>query len=394
MKKFLSLIIVSCALGGNLYAQEYAVKSNSAKDNWFLELPKVGATMNMASDWNFKSGLMDVTSPYIGLSFGKYINPIFGARVDVGGFYMKNYYPNTNIDKSLKYKYINTNLDFMVNLSNLFGGYNFDRVVDFHGIMGVGYTRHLGFSNGVSDFGMSTNELQNAKKNFVNTRLGVQAAFHVSKLVDINLEANANLVDGYFGYSDRKFNGYVNAMVGVTYKFKKRGFELAEVVEPGLVASLNDEINRQRGEIDNKDKKINQLESDLRDSKNENLALNNRIGELEDQLGNVKANQVVVTYQIGKTDVSKEQLVTIYNVAQLLKENPKTNVEIFAYADAQTGSAKRNKVLTERRAENIVKILTENYGISADRIKTYAYGSEQQVYDNNDWNRVAVIIVK
>lgn len=393
MKKFLSLILVGLAIAGNVSAQEYAVKNTSAKDNWFLELPKVGATMNMASDWMFKSGLKDVTSPYIGLSFGKYINPVLGARIDLGGFYMKNYFPNTNIDKSLKSKYINTNLDLMVNMSNLFGGYKFDRVVDFYGIMGIGYTRHLGYSNAVSDFNMKSDEL-GGKKNFVNTRLGLQAAFHASELVDINLEVNANLVDGAFNNSKRKFNGYANAMVGVTYKFKKRGFEVAEVVEPGLVASLNDEINRQRGEIDNKDKKINQLESDLRDSRNENIALNNRIGELEDQLGNVKANQVVITYQIGKTDVSKEQLVTIYNVAQLLKENPKTNVEIFAYADAQTGSAKRNKVLTERRAENIVKILTENYGISADRIKTHAYGSEQQVYDNNDWNRVAVIVVK
>lgn len=393
MKKFLSLILVGLAIAGNVSAQEYAVKNTSAKDNWFLELPKVGATMNMASDWMFKSGLKDVTSPYIGLSFGKYINPVLGARIDLGGFYMKNYFPNTNIDKSLKSKYINTNFDLMVNMSNLFGGYKFDRVVDFYGIMGIGYTRHLGYSNAVSDFNMKSDEL-GGKKNFVNTRLGLQAAFHASELVDINLEVNANLVDGAFNNSKRKFNGYANAMVGVTYKFKKRGFEVAEVVEPGLVASLNDEINRQRGEIDNKDKKINQLESDLRDSRNENIALNNRIGELEDQLGNVKANQVVITYQIGKTDVSKEQLVTIYNVAQLLKENPKTNVEIFAYADAQTGSAKRNKVLTERRAENIVKILTENYGISADRIKTHAYGSEQQVYDNNDWNRVAVIVVK
>lgn len=394
MRKLLSSIAICLFFAGNISAQEYAVKNNSAKDNWFLELPKVGVTMNMASDWLFKSGPMDITSPYIGLSFGKYFNPIFGARVDLGGYYMKNYFPDIQIDKSLKAKYINTNLDLMVNLTNLFGKYKFDRVADVYGIMGVGYTRHLGFDNGVSDFGMKTNDFVAGTKNFVNTRLGFQAAFHANELIDINLEVNSNLIDGYFNNSDRKFNGYVNAMVGVTYKFKKRGFELAEVVEPGLVASLNDEINRQRGEIDNKDKRINQLESDLKDSRNENLALNNRIGELEDQLGNVKANQVVVTYQIGKTEVSKEQLVTLYNVAQLLKDNPKTNVEIFAYADAQTGSAKRNKVLTERRAENIVRVLTENYGISKDRITTHAYGSEQQVYENNDWNRVAVIIVK
>lgn len=84
MRKLLSSIAICLFFAGNISAQEYAVKNNSAKDNWFLELPKVGVTMNMASDWLFKSGPMDITSPYIGLSFGKYFNPIFGARVDLG----------------------------------------------------------------------------------------------------------------------------------------------------------------------------------------------------------------------------------------------------------------------------------------------------------------------
>lgn len=394
MKKILSLALTGIILAGSVTAQEYAPKRNKAKDNWFLELPKIGATMNMASDWQFKSGLRDVTSPYIGLSFGKYFTPVLGIRVDVGGYYLKNYFADSNIDKALKANYINTNADLMVNMTNLFGEYNFDRLVDVYGIMGIGYTRHLGYENGVSDFGMASDEHTVGTKNFVNTRLGLQTAFHVSKLIDINLEVNANLIDGSFNHSTRKFNGYVNAMAGITYKFKKSGFELGEVVEPGLVASLNDEINRQRGEIDQKDQKINTLRNKLKESRKQNEALNNKVNDMEEQLSNITANQVVITYQIGKTEVSKEQLVTIYNVAQLLKENPNATVEICAYADAKTGSAKRNKVLTERRAENIVDILVNNYNISKDRITSHAYGSDQQVYENNDWNRVAVIVVK
>lgn len=394
MKKIFIFIFIGLFGISNLFAQEYAVKRNKAKDNWFLELPKIGANLDLASDWMFKSGLKDVTSPYFGMAFGKYFTPELGLRADIGGYSIKNYFPNTNIDKSLRTYYINTNIDLMVNMTNLFGKYNFDRKVDLYGIFGVGYLRHLGFDNGVSDFNMKSDEFKGGTKNFVNTRLGLQAAFHASSLIDVNLEVNANLIPGSFVNSSRKLNGNVNAIVGVTYKFKKRGFELAEVVEPGLVASLNNEINRQRGEIDTKDGQINDLNNKLKESRRENKALNDRIEELENQSNNEISNQVVITYQIGKTDVSKEQLVTIYNVAQMLKENPETNVEIYAYADAQTGSAKRNKVLTERRAENIVRILNENYGISKDRITSKAYGSAEQVYDNNDWNRVAVIIVK
>lgn len=393
MKKVFTFIILGIMAVSSLSAQEYATKRSKAKDNWFLELPKVGANMNIASDWQFKSGLKDVTSPYFGLAVGKYFNPEFGLRLDLGGYTIKNYFPNSKIDKSLKANYINANVDVMVNLINLFGKYNFERKVDLYGILGIGYLGHLGFENGVEDFNMKSDKYS-GNQNFVNTRFGLQGAFHASKLIDINLELNANLIPSHFTNSKRKFNGYVNALVGVTYKFKNRGFELAEVVEPGLVASLNDEINRQRGEIDTKDGQINDLNNKLKESRRENKALSNRIQELENQQANVVGNQVVITYQIGKTDVSKEQLVTIYNIAQLLKENPKTNVEIYAYADAKTGSAKRNKVLTERRAENIVNILTENYGISKDRITSKACGSAEQVYENNDWNRVAVIIVK
>lgn len=393
MKKVFTFIILGIMAVSSLSAQEYATKRSKAKDNWFLELPKVGANMNIASDWQFKSGLKDVTSPYFGLAVGKYFNPEFGLRLDLGGYTIKNYFPNSKIDKSLKANYINANVDVMVNLINLFGKYNFERKVDLYGILGIGYLGHLGFENGVEDFNMKSDKYS-GNQNFVNTRFGLQGAFHASKLIDINLELNANLIPSHFTNSKRKFNGYVNALVGVTYKFKNRGFELAEVVEPGLVASLNDEINRQRGEIDTKDGQINDLNNKLKESRRENKALSNRIQELENQQANVVGNQVVITYQIGKTDVSKEQLVTIYNIAQLLKENPETNVEIYAYADAKTGSAKRNKVLTERRAENIVNILTENYGISKDRITSKACGSAEQVYENNDWNRVAVIIVK
>lgn len=393
MKKVFTFIILGIMAVSSLSAQEYATKRSKAKDNWFLELPKVGASMNIASDWQFKSGLKDVTSPYFGLAVGKYFNPEFGLRLDLGGYTLKNYFSNSKIDKSLKANYINANVDVMVNLINLFGKYNFERKVDLYGILGIGYLGHLGFENGVEDFNMKSDKYS-GNQNFVNTRFGLQGAFHASKLIDINLELNANLIPSHFTNSKRKFNGYVNALVGVTYKFKNRGFELAEVVEPGLVASLNDEINRQRGEIDTKDGQINDLNNKLKESRRENKALSNRIQELENQQANVVGNQVVITYQIGKTDVSKEQLVTIYNIAQLLKENPETNVEIYAYADAKTGSAKRNKVLTERRAENIVNILTENYGISKDRITSKACGSAEQVYENNDWNRVAVIIVK
>ncbi len=375
-------------------AQEYAVKQNKFKDNWFLEA-KVGASMFMASDWNFDSALKDVTTPYVGLSFGKYFSPLIGARIEVGAWQLKNKFNSSayNIENPLKANFIQTNFDLMFNLMNAFGKVKVDRKFDLYGILGIGYMRHLGFVNGVEDYALANNEVAGSK-NFVNTKLALQGQFHVSKAVDINLEVSGNFIDNSFLLSNRKFAGYVNAMAGVAYKFKKRGFELGEVVEPGLVASLNDEINKQRGVIDGNEKEINDLKNQIKDYKDENAALAQKLAESEKNQGSKLKNEVVITYRIGKTDVSKEQLVSLYNVAQMLKENPETSVDIKAYADAKTGSAKRNKYLTEKRAETIVKILTENYGIESSRITSTACGSDSQIYDNNDWNRVAVIVVE
>lgn len=392
MKK-LGLLLLACLIfSGSTFAQEYAVKQNKFKDNWFLEAPKIGANINIASDWKLNSGLKDVTSPYIGVGFGKYFNPQFGARIEVGGFRMKNYFET--FDKSLKANYVQANFDILVNLFNTFGKFKEDRKFDLYGILGIGYVRHLGYVNATTDFGAANDDVLRGTKNYIVPRIALEGAFHVSPLIDLNLEVSGNVINGNFNNSKRKVNGYLNATVGVAYKFKKRGFEYAEVVEPGLVASLNDEINKQRGIVSENEETINKLRTKLKDSRDENEILSKKLAECEKCNKNKVNNQLVITYRIGKTEVSKEQLVSLYNVAQILKENPEAKVEIDAYADAQTGSAKRNKYLTEKRCDNIVKILTDNYGISKDRVITRSHGSAEQIYDNNEWNRVAVIIVK
>ena len=96
------------------------------------------------------------------------------------------------------------------------------------------------------------------------------------------------------------------------------------------MASLNDEINKQRGLVADNEREINDLRNQLKDSREENAMLNEKLAEAEKNKGEKLHNETVITYRIGKTDVSKEQLVTIYNVAQMLKDNPELCEEIEA----------------------------------------------------------------
>ena len=46
--------------------------------------------------------------------------------------------------------------------------------------------------------------------------------------------------------------------------------------------------------------------------------------------------------------------------------------------------------LSERRAQNVYNMLTKEYGIPADRLTIKAEGSDSQVYDVNNWNRIVI----
>ena len=59
----------------------------------------------------------------------------------------------------------------------------------------------------------------------------------------------------------------------------------------------------------------------------------------------------------------------------MLKENPNVTIELSAHCDYR-GNAAYNLRLSQRRAESVVKYLTE-HGIEADRLTAKGYGKEQ-----------------
>jgi outer membrane protein OmpA-like peptidoglycan-associated protein len=69
-------------------------------------------------------------------------------------------------------------------------------------------------------------------------------------------------------------------------------------------------------------------------------------------------------------------------LADLLKKDPALKIEIAGHTDA-TGDAKANQGLSERRANTVVRILTEKYGIDPKRLTAKGYGSEQPIAEND-----------
>lgn len=72
----------------------------------------------------------------------------------------------------------------------------------------------------------------------------------------------------------------------------------------------------------------------------------------------------------------------IQRVADFLKENPETFVEIAGHTDNR-GEAKYNQFLSQRRAEAVARRLTGPLGVDPDRVNAVGYGESDPIASND-----------
>ena len=144
---------------------------------------------------------------------------------------------------------------------------------------------------------------------------------------------------------------------------------------------------------------VNNKENELRNARNNEKRLENRIAELEDQLaqalaqggkgGNsaaadslqavidqIKADQLTfyampfsVQYDVNEWNVTEDEMLKVKAVARVLKDNSDVKVLVVGFAD-YTGSDSYNMKLSEKRANEVKRLLVKKFGIAEDRIQT------------------------
>ena len=82
-----------------------------------------------------------------------------------------------------------------------------------------------------------------------------------------------------------------------------------------------------------------------------------------------------IFYDFDKATLRPESTAALDQLVTLLNENPNVTIELSAHTDYK-GSAEYNKRLSQRRAESVVKYLTE-HGIKNERLTPVGYGKEQ-----------------
>ena len=114
-------------------------------------------------------------------------------------------------------------------------------------------------------------------------------------------------------------------------------------------------------------------------ARNEAGRANERISSLDDY---VVQHSAAVYFRVNSSVISPEDRRALDELAQKATTTKGYVIEIAGYADA-TGNLQRNRVLSQQRADAVVRYLQENHDIPLRRIVTpFGYGQMRPIADN------------
>lgn len=356
MKRILT-IIASLALVASL-----SVANAQKKDfdpYWFMQIQ--GGAAHTVGETSFG----DLISPSAAVSLGYQFSPVFGARLNVNGWQGKG--ALTGPTTVYKYNYVEGGLDLMVDIASIFGGYKFDRTLNPYLFGGVGL--NYGFGNDEANdlksrFPDGAKYLWDGGKAMIAGRAGLGLNIRLTDALALNLEGNCSFIDDHFNSKEgSKADFQIKALAGLTFSFGKAKPAPAPLPAPAPAPVVKPEPEPE--------------------PEPEPVAV---VPAFESLTRNV-------LFIINKWDIRDSEQLKIDEVVEALKANPDTKVRVSGYADKATGTAKRNKFLSQKRAEVVSEAIV-NAGIDKDRIITEYFGDTVNPFETPEENRVAVCLVK
>ncbi len=380
----------SCSLSAQTTDTDVKYMSPKFKDNIFISIG-VGAQGYLTQD-NFDHGFGKVIQPLVNLSVGKWMDPYWGLRGQVSGWQSKMYTDvnrlnNGGVFNKFERKYINLNLDFMLNLTNLWRQYDPANKWDLNVFLGPGLS-----------FGKFHDKQVDV---LVNGSLGLGGKYNINKYWAIDLEARTHILPTFFYTSSytgseqiagRSYqDGLLSLSIGATYTFGGKNFTRYE---------SGAEVERQR-----LNDKINNLESELRNTQSqlEAAKVAEQVAQKELALTEAEKAEAIaaaarkdftqyVGFTINKSAVKTEQMVILQAVANYMAANPGVKMKVVGYADKLTGSKYFNQKLSERRAKGVYDLLVKKFGVSSDRLTYVGLGDQEQPFKENAYNRLVMIL--
>ena len=362
---------------------KYKVETNRFWDNWFISVGAGGQVYFGDHDKQIDFG--DRIAPALDIAIGKWFTPGIGVRFMYSGLKSKGAtrddwecdithgtgkhvpgwagVPGDDLQYS-KYKMGNLHADVLFNVLNLFGGYNENRKWDLSPYAGLGWAR-------VYDSPSSKE---------VSANLGILTSWHFCDALALNLDVRGMFVNDRFdGEGGGRFGeGNLSATIGLTYKFKQRGWDRSKTV-----------YRYNYGDLESMRRKLNDMSV-------ENDRLKKALADGDRQKAQTIVKKIaaanLVTFKINKTKLSNEARADLGLLAEIIKSgDPETGYTITGYADAGTGSSKGNERLSKERAENVYNCLVKEFGVSEKQLRIdYKGGVDNMFYNDPRLSRAVI----
>ena len=359
---------------------KYSVATNSFWSNWFIQVggdyniwysnQEHGRHLDNGGDFDFLSKQRRSFGGSVAI--GKWFTPGFGLRTKLQGFNSKK----IGAVGVTSQHFWSLNEQIMFNLSNLFMGYNPERVWNISPFIGGGMARNM-----------------SANRYVMQLSAGINSSWRLCRNLDLYAEAGWNRMEDNFdgnemaqlsnshhgrGWEDK--DNHLYAEIGLTFKLGKATWNKTPDVDAIKALSQS---------------QIDALNSQLNDLNTENGKLRKELAEkpkttvLTKSLKEFVATPISVFFNIGKIDVALlKDLVNVRALAKYAIEN-NSHILVTGYADSSTGTPAINQRLSEQRANTIVEELVK-MGVNRSNIRTAAGGGVKML-EYPDYDRRATV---
>lgn len=304
-------------------------------------------------------------TPVGAFSIGRYFTSAVGARFHVNGWQAKSGFDNIGY---YKWNYLTTDLDLLVNLTNLFsktktGSHPLNVIL----LGGIGLTNSWNNDDAnamaAANRGLNMPLVWDGNRLSHNIRAGLRLETNVTKPVGVSLEINANSLDDRFNSKMNDADDWqLSALLGVSFRFghkyKKAAPAVREEPKPVVVEQPKPEP-KVVTVIDTVYKKVPVT---LHEEK---------------------------FYKIRESDPAAKN-AQMDRISKFLNDYPEATVTIVGYADKGTGNAAINKKYAQKRADSFKADLVKKYNLDASRIVTDSKGDTVQPFAENDKNRCVI----
>ena len=401
MKKIAMLIAAVATVVSASAQPRTTVTANKVDDNIYVGV-NAGAITGFRNYYRTQDGAKQRNNAFtafsseFGARVGKNFTTVFGLALDAN-VYFKNHKNCCPFAVSKTWiQGLDIDLLGTANLMNMFKGYTGQpRFFEVIALGGFGWTHAFGTVdkyNGINSkiaFDFAVN-LGSKKQWQVYLEPSITYSVLAFGAIAPQPEYTNVMHNSGFQYNINKAG--VNLKAGVNYKFRTsnttHNFAVEQLRDQAEIDALNAKINAAKADADAakadvaaKAAKVEELKKAL------NACMNKPVPPI------VKARaanlQPSVVFGQGKSNVDRSQEANLDMIAAYMKHNPNARIRISGYASPE-GSKELNQTLSEKRAEACKDILVKRYKIAADRIETVGLGATDKLFEEPEFNRVAL----